>query len=180
MIYARYTLIDDRPGALPLELDGMFMPVTIVGPQSQEATTAQVDTGSSITGVDQTLDVGAQPVSTLTVETPLGQGPATLYSAEVQTGSLALTAGLPGVLGETLPPPVQALIGRDVLASVKITYTGPAGQWEMSSAAVTSTTTNVYLAAAGVAAIAAGVLIGFLGERHEEVAHSRLAHRRAA
>jgi hypothetical protein len=181
-VWVDFTLAQGSPGALPLELNGMLMPVTVVGPSGHVDTTAEIDTGSTITGADVSLlqQVGAQPISSIPVETPIGDGNIQLYSAQIWSGNDMLTAGLPGVLGEQLSPPAQVLIGRDVLASMRLVYQGPTGQWSLQTATAVPRPSTALIVGVGAVLVAAGVGLAIYGERLEYRLHASHARRAAA
>jgi len=124
------------PGPVLMALEGLVLPVRVVGPLGSVATLAQVDTGSSISSVDMgvlvrvgAVQTGREPVETIS---PGVQYVPLYRSVSISTeGGVALTDGLPGVLGDTLPAPVQVLVGRDVLSGLVLVADGPAGVWSL-------------------------------------------------
>ena len=144
------------------------------------ATTAQIDTGSTITGADQTLlqSLGAPAVGSLPVGTPGGSYQADLYQAQVIYRGINLTAGLPGgVLGEDLPAPLQALIGRDVLQQYDFIYDGTEGAWSLSSTGIAPALGSSTALWIGAGLVVAGAGIVLLAEAARGEHRQALARR---
>jgi hypothetical protein len=164
-----------------LEAQGANVPVTIFVPATGKTatTTAQIDTGSTISGVDQALlqSLGAPAIGSLPIGTPGGSFEANLYQAKIVYQGLDLTAGLPGgVLGEQLPAPVQSLVGRDVLANYDLVYEGQQGAFALSAnGAAPGSTTLSWLLGIGLVLLGAGAAIA--AEKVEQE-HRALVRRR--
>jgi hypothetical protein len=115
---------------------GVTVPVRLVaGGRIIGRTIAQVDTGSTIGSVDsrlvrvdRALVAGLAPVGTTLVSGVNGTMALPLYPVALHTEQgYELTAG--PVLADVLPPPQQALIGRESLARVRFVLDGPTGAW---------------------------------------------------
>lgn len=152
------TLYGAAPGSFALVEQGMLLPLTIAGPRGVVTTTAQVDTGSTISSVDSALlqQIGAPVVGNVEITTVEGSSivPAYKVTLDVQGFPLAPTAV--DVLGDSLPAPVQALIGRDDLSLYRLTYNGALGTWEIDAQRPIprpSSATWMLLGAAGLAAV---------------------------
>lgn len=122
------------PGADLLFEEGAVFPVRVVGPLGSVATQAQIDNGSTISSVDAALlvQVGAVEVTTDAIST-VTSSVVVPVDDDVQVltaGGVNLAAGLPGLLADNLPPPVQVLIGRDVLSQYEFDEQG-SGSWEL-------------------------------------------------
>lgn len=169
-------LAQASPGAPTLQQDGANLQVDVYVPATGQTrtVTAQIDSGSTDTGASAALleGMGAPVVGSMPIGTPSGDVTDEIYAADLLYQGVNLTANLPlrGILGETLPAPVQALIGRDVLENYDFSYAGPQGAWTLSGqelAPVPPLATRVW-AGLGLMALGAAVLLAAEGiERHE-------------
>ncbi len=137
-------------GPALLEQNGPVVPVEIAVPSALEQQLkklnqpvppphkgfALIDTGATLSAVDDSVirGLGVSPVGVLNVGTPQGTGQQNVYPArfifQVMKGfqiefSRALGANFSG-------QPIHALIGRDVLKGMMLTYVGPQGQVYLS------------------------------------------------
>ena len=177
---ALLVLAQGSPGAPTLQQDGANLQVDLYVPATGETRTitAQIDSGSTDTGADAAVlqAMGASVVGSMPIGTPGGNVTDEIYAAELLYQGVNLTANLPlrGILGETLPAPVQALIGRDVLENYDFNYAGPQGAWTLSGqelAPVPPLAARVW-AGIGLMALGAAVLLAAEGiERHEALRH---------
>lgn len=125
-----------QPGQTSLRDIGPVLPVIVSGPSGQVRTLAAVDTGSEVSSADRGLldQIGARQVGTILIQSVMGAQVVPIYAADLLTDAgFTLTGGLPGILGDTLPPPIQALIGRDVLRQMVLHYDGLQGAWYLAS-----------------------------------------------
>lgn len=184
---ALLAIAQGSPGPDLLASQGIELPVTIVAHATGQQTDlmAQLDTGSTISGVDQGVlqNLGASVIGSLPIGTPSGDVTDSLYDASIVYQGEDLTAGLPGgVLGEDLPPPDQALIGRDILRRWEVVYDGQTGTWSILSRTVApvASTSEKALVGVGLILLGIGAAVAF---RDAERAHKRLVSprgRRAA
>jgi hypothetical protein len=126
------------PGALSLAGVGMLLPIVVsAGDGRAQVVTAQVDTGSDVSSVDDGLlrGLGADVIGSAQISTVDGTTEVSVYDVDLSTpAGVSLTAGLPGgVLGDSLPYGVRCLIGRDVLARLVLQYSGPDGAWSIDA-----------------------------------------------
>ncbi len=157
------TLYNSSPGAFGLVQQGMLMPLTVSSIGGTVNTTAQVDTGSTISSVDLGLlqKIGAPVVGTVAISTVQGDSIVPLYRVALTSGGVPLSSNYVDVLGDSLPAPVQALIGRDVLSLYQVDYNGALGSWSMQAEHPInrpSSTTWLILIGAGLA-VAGGVAL---------------------
>lgn len=126
----------EQPGAAPLAASGALLPVRLAGPQGAVDTQALVDSGSTLSSADRTLleSVGATQIGTVTVQVVVETVQLPLYggAAILGPGGQSLSAGLRGIIGDSLAAPTQVLIGRDVLSAWDLVYDGPTGQWVLA------------------------------------------------
>ena len=181
-MYIAMAVAAAAPGPIGLISQGAVLPVTVQGPDGSIQTQAQIDTGSTISSVDATLlqQTGATPSSQVQIGTVLDTQDVPFFSDAqiIAAGNVDLTAGLSGVLGDTLPPPVQVLIGRDILAQYDLAYAGPQGAWSLSpGGAAVVPRRDLWWAALGGAAAIAGVGLVVAGVRREEAWHGKTAGR---
>jgi hypothetical protein len=139
LVRAAAASISLAPGPSGLLATGMDLPVLLQAPNGISVLTrAQVDTGSSISSVDQSLisQLGAPPSGTpLPVEDISGTVNLQAYLLRfATTAGVAISDGFIPVLADTLPAPQQALIGRDILISYLVRYNGSQGSWSMQPA----------------------------------------------
>ena len=134
------TVIIQHPGPQALRDWGPILPVVLVGPRSSLQTRALIDTGSSLSSADQALleQLGVEPCGETSVDTLMGQVRVPLYTAEIRTPEgRPLKRGPCSVLGNRLPghesDGVQVLIGRDVLAGLRMVYDGAGGSWALDT-----------------------------------------------
>lgn len=160
MIYSANVVTSASPGAVALFEDGSTFTASLVGATGQLTVQVEIDTGSTVSGVDVALlqQVGAQVVTgvTIPVQTPSGNAMDQLYQARLLVGGIDLFAGLPGVLGEYLPSGPRVLLGRDALAGMQYVYDGVNGTWSLIG-----TVAPQRQAAAGLD-IAAGIVVAGL------------------
>ena len=152
------TLYSASPGSFALVQQGMLMPLTISSVGGGASTTAQVDTGSTISSVDIGLleRIHAPVVGSVAISTVDGNSVVPAYSVTLASLGIGLSAQPVYVLGDTLPAPVQALIGRDVLSLYRLTYDGALGSWEIDAQHAIqrpSSATWLILGAAGLAVV---------------------------
>ncbi len=92
---------------------------------------ALIDTGASITAVDDTVirSLGVQPVGIATVHTPSGSTQQNLYPVKfIFPGSGLPQLNAPQAIGSDLRPQgIIALIGRSALGGAIFVYNGPVG-----------------------------------------------------
>ena len=97
---------------------------------------ALIDTGASITGVDQDVlgQLGLNPTSVVQVATPGGQVPQFVYACDLSfPGTPIGTIPFGFVVGSQLGGMgYSALIGRDFLRFFQIVYNGPEGFWTLA------------------------------------------------
>jgi hypothetical protein len=113
---------------------GMLLPVRV---GKHGTTTAQVDTGSTVSSVDRNLlaKLGYKPTGKMQVYGVNGTMQLPVYPVGLATADgYVLTPG--PVLGDDLPAPVQALVGRDVLANLHLSVNGPLGAWAITASKV--------------------------------------------
>lgn len=130
-------IIQLSPGPRTLQDWGPVLPVTLTGPGGTIQTQAMVDTGSSMSSVDEGLlaQIGVQPCGSTDVETVAGVVAIHLYTATISTADgRHLVGGSCKVLGNRLPGEPQVLLGRDVLAGLRFAYDGVAGSWSLDTA----------------------------------------------
>lgn len=131
------TLASSSPGTLPLVQQGALFPVVVKGPQTQRQVVAMIDSGSTLTSVDQgtLLAVGAPVVGQTTIITPDGQYTSvSTYKATLATpNGFRLSDHLPSVLGDNLQGNVKCLIGRDILSLYSFVYDGQQGKWQLNT-----------------------------------------------
>jgi len=127
------TIASGSPGTTTLLIDGATRAVRIQASGSR-VTQAMLDTGSTVTSVDRRIleDIGAPQIGAATIQTVMGSQTVPVYGAAIFAGDVQLNMGLPGVIGDDLPPPVQCLVGRDVLGRYQLVYDGREGVWALT------------------------------------------------
>jgi hypothetical protein len=101
-----------------------------------------VDTGATMTCVHEPIlmDLGLNPVSTVTSGTAAGPTQQSVYMARITFPILGWTVDLP-VAGVDLssqqiatapPQPLIALLGRNLLQNCVLVWNGPAGIWTIA------------------------------------------------
>ncbi len=164
----RFVVAGGAGGAYALLNQGMSMPVTITTASGKTIRTqAMVDSGSTISSVDQSLmaSSGAVPTGTQQIADVSGTLSVPTYSVRMQTASgYDLTGSYLTVLADDLPPPQQALVGRDILRYYQLWYDG-SGSWALLGQGAPQQPTTPYAAIAGGALVAAvaGVALGLSG-----------------
>jgi len=166
------------PGVASLVRDGALMPVTITSRGGSRNTQAMIDTGSTASSVDRSLldAVGAPRIGSVAIRTVMGREEAPVYAAAiVAADGTVLSQGLPGVIGDDLPAPVQCLIGRDILSSWEFVYGGSQGAWSLGPPGQVVVVPQpppvegyLLAAIAGAAITLGGVLLFGLGEKAEQ------------
>lgn len=166
------------PGVEALVRNGALLPVVIASGAASRITQAMIDTGSTASSVDRGLleAIGAPRVGQIRIATVMGHETAPVYAATVATSDgTVLSQGLPGVIGDDLPAPVQCLIGRDILSQWEFVYGGSQGAWSLGPPGQVVVVPQAppmegYLLAglAGAALALGGMLLFGLGERAEE------------
>lgn len=102
-----------------------------------------IDTGASVSAVDASVvqQLGLQPVGVTNVAGVTGVAPQPTYPARFVfpgTGfpaidfSLLLGAPLSGLQSATMPGPLIALLGRDLLQHFILVYNGPAAMFSLA------------------------------------------------
>lgn len=128
------SIMECRTIARGRNADEPTLPVVLAGPKGAVLVNALIDTGSTMCSADQGLldQLGLRPHGVTPVQTIVGVSNVAVYTAEIRTtdGCVLLPAGS-HILGDSLPPPIQVLIGRDVLAGAKLNYDGPGGAWRL-------------------------------------------------
>lgn len=192
MVYVSSVVASESPGSVALFENGPTLDTYLAGPAailnpdgslnvaaslangSALAVQAELDTGSTISGADQTLlqQVGA-PVTLgggVPVQTPSGNATDSTYTASLWTadGTVNLWTGIPSVLGENLPSGPRALIGRDVLATGSLVYDGASGTWTLLLPAAGAAQPTPALASGwevGGALVLVGAILAAMGSR---------------
>lgn len=97
---------------------------------------ALIDTGASITAVDQAVlqDLGLTPISVSQVATPGGQVQQPVYACEMTfPGTPIPLLPFNAVIGSQIRVlGYSALIGRDVLRAFQLVYNGAEGFWTLA------------------------------------------------
>lgn len=132
-----YAIAKGAPGQTGLANAGPQMPVVLSGPSGHGIYTAEIDEGSSISSVDLAVlrRLGCQQSGTADVGTVMGSGQEPIYTCGMAAlDGVDLAAGLPGVLGDSLPAGgPRVLIGRDILQRFDFQYDGPGGTWQLGA-----------------------------------------------
>lgn len=159
-------------GVQALLNDGPAMNVTVDAGNGQRATTqGLVDTGSTISSVDQTLlqQLGAQQNGSEQISDVSGNSTVPTYAVSLSSGGFPLSGGAITVLADGLPPPQQVLLGRDVLANYQFVYDGPSASWLLIASGVPGQRRVPYAVIAGGAIVAAAAAAAYYG-RHGRAA----------
>lgn len=125
-------LFGDAVGIYRFLENGITVPVRIVAPSGRAAETlAQVDTGSTVSSVDRSLLRGLErlpPLGHIQIDEVTGSVALGYYSYAITLrDGTVLTPG--PILADTLPPPAQCLLGREVLERMQLVIDGPTGSW---------------------------------------------------
>ncbi|MHB1870799.1 MAG: hypothetical protein ACYCT1_08095 [Steroidobacteraceae bacterium] len=182
---AELGLLIAGPGA-PLRADGSLDVTTALAQGLAVATKGQIDSGSTITGCATSLlqaigapNTGAPPVS---YSTPAGVQSSGLFQAWVclPSGEILNKGIVGGLLAESLVPPVQCLVGDDILSQYDFNYQGAAGRWSITEQGAGGASVSWPWVAAGGALVVGGT--GLLVARRErrQVQQLQQARRRAA
>ena len=125
------TLQVEVPAAMRQALQQAGQPVP-----APRAVQGLIDTGASITGVADAIlqGLGLTPIRTVTLNGVGGPSPHGVYMADLHLplGPQRLSFQGRQMVGFHLTPPYEALIGRDLLQMMQLTYHGPHGIWTLA------------------------------------------------
>lgn len=163
-----FVVASSSPGPLALVEAGAVLPVLVrVGAGQPVEVQAEIDSGSTISSVDQALllSLGAPQIGSVPIATVDGSSIAPVYAATISTvDGYNLSDGLPGVLGDTLPGHTRVLIGRDILSQLALTYNGQAGTWTLQGGGAVPVASGIspFWLAVGASFLGSGMLVGVL------------------
>jgi hypothetical protein len=159
-------LAQASPGPDLLVQDGATLPVTVSVPGGpSRSVTAQIDLGSTISSVDQSVlsALGAPQIGTVEVQTVTDTQQVPLYGAAMASGPTQLLPAEAGVLGDSLPGAAKALVGRDALqyAGALLDYDAAAGSWTLQAGGQAPAPSGApwWALGAAVAALGAGAAL---------------------
>ena len=132
-----YAIASGSPGRTALAQQGAMFAAVISGPGGSAVHEVEIDPGSSISSVDHAIlqALGCQQVGSTMIATVTGQQQTPIYAASIATlAGVSLSAGLPGVLGDSLPAGgPRALVGRDILEKFTFVLSEPKGTWSLQA-----------------------------------------------